>query len=86
MLGDIGSIFILLGIFTEDLLRGTLSLMSLTSLLNDPPLDVLLADPMLTSIGEISSWIDGRFDAPIIGSIFLGYYSLNDFFFVCLIN
>lgn len=53
--GEMGSILTLLGIFTEERLNGPFSLLSLLSLLKDPPLEVLRADPILTSIGEISS-------------------------------
>lgn len=79
--GEIGSIFSVAGTLTEVRLTGILSLISLIYLLeNDPPRLVLRADPMLTSRG--SSARDGLLDASK-GSIFLGYYSLNDFFLVC---
>ena len=81
--GEIGSILTLLGIFTEERRRGAVSPPSLTSLLKDPPLEVRLAEPMLTSTGEISSWMEGRLGAPMSGSIFLDYSSRKDFFLVC---
>jgi hypothetical protein len=55
----------------------------LLSLLKEPPLEVLLADPILTSMGEISYWMEGRLEPPMSGSIFLGSSSLKDFFLVC---
>jgi hypothetical protein len=53
-LGEMGSILILLGTLTEERLIGAFSLNYLLSLLKEPPLEVLLADPILTSMGEIS--------------------------------
>jgi hypothetical protein len=81
--GEMGSIFVLLGTFTEERRRGTLSPTSFISLLKDPPRDVRRAEPMLTSIGEISYWIEGRLDPPIKGSILRGSSSRKDFFLVC---
>jgi hypothetical protein len=81
--GEIGSILTLLGTLTDERRSGAVSPPSLTSLLKDPPREVRLAEPMLTSIGEISSWMDERLGAPMSGSIFLGYSSRNDFFLVC---
>ncbi len=78
-----GSILILLGTLTEDLLMGPFSCIYFTYLLKEPPLDVLRADPMLTSTGDISSAIEFLLGAPIRGSIFLGYSSRKDFFLVC---
>jgi hypothetical protein len=73
----------LLGTLTEDLLMGAFSPIYLAYLLKEPPLEVLLADPMLTSTGDISYTIEVLLEAPIRGSIFLGYSSRKDFFFVC---
>jgi len=76
-----------LGIRWEVLLTGKLSPISLISLISlfekEFPLLVLLAEMRRdVSIGEISSWTEGLLEARR-GSIFLGYYSLKDFFLVC---
>lgn len=84
--GEMGSIFTLLGIFTDDRLSGPFSLTSLLSLLKDPPREVLRAEPILTSMGEISSWMEERLLPAMSGSIFLGSSSRNDFFLVCWVR
>jgi len=78
-----GSILVLLGTLIDDLRMALLWPCSLVSLLKDPPLEVGRAVPRLTSRGECSSWTEDRLSPPMMGSTFLGYSSLKDFFLVC---
>ena len=71
--GDRGYIFTLVGIFTDVRRTGWLYPAYFSYLLEkDPPLLVLRAEPILTSMGKRSSPIDARLFPTIRGSIFLG--------------
>ena len=83
-LGERGSIFKPLGTLTEVLLTGMLSPSSLTSLLEkELPRLVLLAEIILVSTGETSSWMEDLLLPARRGNTFLGSYYLKDFFLVC---
>ena len=82
--GDRGYILTLEGIFTDERRIGTLYPPYFNYLLEkEMPLLVRRAEPILISIGEISSATEGRLVPMMRGNIFLGSYSLNDFFLVC---
>jgi hypothetical protein len=71
-------------IFTDERRIGTLYPPYFNYLLEkEIPLLVRRAEPKLISIGEISSVAEERLFPMMRGNIFLGSYSLNDFFLVC---
>lgn len=81
--GERGSILRDVGTLMEGRLTGKLSPISLRSLLEKGPLLVLRADPMLRSMGAMSSCKEVLLAGCSMGNIFLGYYSLKDFLLVC---